>query len=144
MLRRVLTAYLAFLTAAAPCLCCCTTGRLVAATPPAAECHSLPAAKSCCCNETDPPATQQPAPKRHMPAPEERCPCRNHADMQAQVTVDAKADNLDLRRVSLEAVTVVLPNSDPSPSADHFGLAHDPDPFLSATDLLHVHHRLRC
>src|SRR5688500_11495155 len=92
MLRRVLTAYLAFLTAAAPCLCCCTAGRLLAAAPPAD-----PAAPACCCHDADP----QPAPRPHAPAPEQQCPCRHLTDMQGQVTVAADPLDLGLLRAVL-------------------------------------------
>jgi hypothetical protein len=139
MLRRVLSAYLVFLTVAAPCLCCCTAGRLLAAAPPSEP----PAPPACCCHD-DTSADPQPAPRPHIPAPEPRCPCRDHSDMPSQVTVGPNAVDLSLHRDMLDAAPLTIPVLGPSSVAELLGLLQVREPFPSATDLLHVHHRLRC
>jgi len=139
MLRSVLTAYLAFVTAAAPCLCCCTTARLFAA-PPAKS--APPATAPSCCHEVETPADPVPAPQPK--APEPRCPCRDHSDMQGQVTVGPVAAELALALTTLVVALIANPDLDPTPVVDVDGPVSCHDPFLSATDLLHVHHRLRC
>ena len=142
MLRRVLTVYLAMLTAAAPCLCCCTAGRLLAAPPPI---QKKPASKApCCCHEAEPPDHPQPAPGPHAPAPEKRCPCRAHVDLQGQVTIAPKAVDLDLLRAVLDAANVAAPAADPTPVTELVGPIEPREPSPSTFDLLRVHHRLRC
>jgi len=149
MLRRGLTIYLAFLTAAAPCLCCCTAGRLVAAPPPTPAPASEPAAAPCCCHDaeaaTDPAPAATPGPAD--PAPPHRCPCRDHADMPAQVVVGPAAAELALLRPALHVTFDAVPaatQSAVSMPVDGVSQTGWPDPFPSAFDLLHVHHRLRC
>src|SRR4051812_21340431 len=113
MFRRVLSVYLAFLTVAAPCLCCCTAGRLLAAPPPAQE---QPAAKApCCCHEAEEADESQPVPGPHSPAPEKRCPCRDHSDMQGLVTITPKAADLDLLRAGLDGFYMAAPAAIPVP-----------------------------
>jgi len=142
MFRRVLTVYLAFLTVAAPCLCCCTAGRLLAAPPPTEE---KPAAKApCCCHDAEAADESQPISDPHSPAPEKRCPCRDHSDMQGQVTVAPKAVDLDLLGAGLYGFQMAAPAAIPLTAADRAGLADVREPFPSPSDLLHVHHRLRC
>ena len=141
MLRRVLTVYLAVLTAAAPCLCCCTTGRLLAAAMPV---RSTPQPEApCCCHEVDSPIESEPGdpqagtPPPNTPAPEQRCPCRDHSDMQAQVTVaPAITAELALLRAVLDAAPVALPAVE-SPAVLLEALL-PPEPFPSAADLLNA------
>lgn len=141
MFRRLLTVYLAFLTAAAPCLCCCTAGRLLASPPPAEE---KPAPKGpCCCHEAEPSEGVE-ASVPHAPAPEKRCPCRDHADLQGQVTVVAKTTDFDLLRAVLDGLFVAVPDTHPSPVAGLADRADVREPYPSSSDLLHLHHRLRC
>ncbi|HEY1381740.1 MAG TPA: hypothetical protein VGF55_33385 [Gemmataceae bacterium] len=150
MLRRVLTAYLALLTAAAPCLCCCTAGRLFAAAPPRREAPAVPAEPRCphCCHDAaQMPAAEQPAaPRPSAPTPEQRCPCRDHVEKQA-TALAATADGAGLRaalHAAIDLTAVLPPAIDPATSADLRGSLLSREPFRSASDLLHVHHRLRC
>jgi hypothetical protein len=143
-MRRVLTAYLAFLMAAAPCLCCCTTGRLFAAAP-AQNLRDEPGSSQapCCCHDVTPEPQPAPAPSPSNPDPQERCPCREHAAKQA---LAAPADHdfgsriVDCGFVVIPQSNISGPQSTNSPNADLVGR----DSFLTATDLLHTHHRLRC
>src|SRR5439155_12062689 len=97
-----------------PCLCCCTTGRLFAAPSPPAT-HALP--PTCCCHDVDTPADPQPPARPTAPVPEPRCPCRDHADKQAQVTIAPAVAELALLRAGLDAAPVALPVVEPSPAA---------------------------
>jgi hypothetical protein len=148
MLRRVLTAYLALLTVAAPCLCCCTTGRLLAAAGnPLAGRPAQPdppaTAAPCCCHDVDTPDEPQPAPQPKQPIPEQRCPCRDHSDKQAQVTVaPAITAELALLRTVFDAAPIAL--LELNPSVVLLNSLQPPEPFPSTDDLLQVHHRLRC
>lgn len=142
MLRRVLTAYLAFLAAAAPCLCCCTTGRLVAAAPPATPAESPP---PCCCHDADPAPPAEPRPAPPQP-PEQRCPCRDHAQKQATAVIAPAESSLLRATLSAAAVQtpVLVPPAGSSPAAGLVAAFAPSEPFLTASDLLDVHHRLRC
>jgi len=140
MFRRVLTAYLAFVTAAAPCLCCCTTGRLFAATPRPVD--PTPPVSTCCCHKSESAADPTPAPPPNVP--EQRCPCRDHTDKQAQVTAGPAAAELALVLAAFEAASVAIPTLEPASAADLVGLVAFHKPSLSASDLLDAHHRLRC
>jgi hypothetical protein len=63
--------------------------------------------------------------------------------MQSQVTVVPKAVDLDLLRSAFDA-NINAPADVRSPAADLFGLLQVREPFPTAAELLHVHHRLRC
>ena len=69
MLRGVLTAYLALVTAAGPCLCCCVAGQLLAAARPTplAESTVEQSAPPCYCRSDDKPAPARPAPGGPLP-----------------------------------------------------------------------------
>jgi hypothetical protein len=139
MLRRVLTIYLAFLTVAAPCLCCCTAARALAAE------HSSKAdpRPSCCRHDVTP----EPTPIPSTPAPQDRCPCRDHAEKPIQA-VDSVTSDLVFLRAALQeifvgAVAIVPPVLIPE-VVDQANSQLLREPWPSATDLLHAHHRLRC
>lgn len=139
MLRRVLTAYLAFLMAAAPCLCCCTFGRAMAAAP-AQPAESQP---PCCCHDESP----QPAPTRvpSTPDSQDRCPCREHAEKQALVgpAIDPIAVRSIWDPVGLDFASVAPPVTGLSIVVQS-GSFDRGEPYPSTVDLLHAHHRLRC
>jgi hypothetical protein len=143
-----LTAYLAFLMIAAPCLCCCTPGWSVAAAPTARNEEPVPS----CCHRTEPksPPTNccnhsEPAPQPSNPEPQDRCPCRDHAGKPAAVS--PAVDSVLVRQLTagtLVPPAYILPVVELIGAnltlADH----SEPAGFLSVFDLLHVHHRLRC
>jgi hypothetical protein len=138
MLRRILTAYLAVLTVAAPCLCCCAPGRLFAAPAP----RAAEPAQSCCRRHIPRPA---PTPQPSNPDPQDRCPCREHSQKQAVVGPAAEF-GVARQLVGPSYLLPALLNPDipilgPRTSAFGFDCRN---PFPSAFDLLHVHHRLRC
>src|SRR5438874_1173962 len=90
MLRRIVTAYLAVLTVAAPCLCCCTPGRLFAAPPAAPVKEPAPS----CCHRCTPESQPNPVPRPSHPDPQDRCPCREHSQKQAVVGPAAEFDGV--------------------------------------------------
>jgi hypothetical protein len=142
MLRRVLSAYLAFLMAAAPCLCCCTAGRLMA-TPPTQPAEPQP---SCCCHEGSPQSDPAPIPLPPPPDSPDRCPCREHQEKQALVgpAGDLNSLRLTFRLPHFDAADFLPAMPEPALTADINRLLHRREPFPSSTDLLFVHHRLRC
>jgi hypothetical protein len=131
--RRVLTAYLAFLMAAAPCLCCCMDSRVVAA---ASDRPAEP--PRCCCAEDS-----APVPVSHPPSPNppEPCPCRDHADKQALADPVAARSFVSPTSFPLPAIT--SPVGEPSLTGV-IGPADCGWPYPIPLDLLHLHHRLRC
>jgi hypothetical protein len=135
-LRHLLTGYLAFVVAVAPCLCCCAAERVLAAAPPAQVETSVPC---CCCHEADAtPASQPVKPAPHMP---QRCPCRDHAEKPAFTVPAANLSQYQLPVAGdmlLPALAILVPAVNVGGSADRH------EPFRSVSDLLHVHHRLRC
>jgi hypothetical protein len=154
MLRGVLIAYLVLFTAAGPCLCCCAALRTHAATratPPAEP--ATPAAP--CCQRHHRDATPAAAPERPAPAgdptapdPKQPCPCRDHPARRGKMAVtSAAAGELSLLRWSLQSPLAATLAADPpaaDPPAALPDLAAVDNPFLSADQLLHVQHRLRC
>ena len=141
MLRRIVTAYLAVLTVAAPCLCCCTPGRLFAATPAAPVDEPAPS----CCHQRPPEPRPSQVPQPSQPDPQDRCPCWEHSQKQAVV---GRAAEFDFAR-QLAGPSYLLPAlpipgiSILGPQTSSFGLDCR-NPYPTAFDLLHVHHRLRC
>jgi hypothetical protein len=159
MLRGVLTVYLLLVTAAGPCFCC-IAGQLLArprsSTSPAepgplqSRCvsanNSCGTCGSCCSTGRDSSApARRPAPAAPCPA----CPCGepslccgtlagrlddSFAPSLLRWLVDAAAGPLWFDGADRPALAVVV-----GPEQT-FGAV----PFLTASDLLHVHHRLRC
>jgi hypothetical protein len=152
MLRSVVTAYLALFTLAGPCACCWAVslrlaGRPTARTPPAADCCA-PSGKSChtCgsrCSGDHPPAPRPTEP----PCP--ACPCGDPS-----LFWGAPVGKLDesFGAPWLRWLLDAAPGLFGSAGTESLTLVADPAdglvptalPFLSAADLLHVHHRLRC
>jgi hypothetical protein len=136
MLRIILTAYLAFATSAGPAVCCCLAVRR-ASTPCQGE-HC--AAEKGCCSQSPGGCTK--LPRRTTP-----CPCPNTTGgccLQAP-TIVAKNDV----RGDLVLLLTDLPAFDqiaivPPPYLAACTALAVSEPFWRTTDLLHVHHRLRC
>jgi hypothetical protein len=147
MLRGALTAYLVFFTAAGPCLACCAASRLLTAAAPAPA-RAEEAAAPCCCGGDDTASPACEAPRSPQPPAPPSCPCDDHPARQGSVAVASAATaELSLLRWSLELTSVTAAFADPiAPTAPAVppGAAAPADPFLSASDLLHVQHRLRC
>jgi hypothetical protein len=138
-LRRIVATYLAFLMAAAPCLCCCAAARATAVirTAPADE------RSPCCCHKatTETRRVEQPL----NPEPQHRCPCRDHSEKPAAVA--PATGSVIVRQplpgaLQLASATVMTWFIDATAHTAE-GAARD-GPNLSAFDLLNVHHRLRC
>ncbi len=150
MLRRALTVYLLLFTAAGPALCCCAATSLFAAPPAAA--HATRPQPTCCRGKATSPDAG--CPKRlpgrdsRAPQPCPDCPVQHHPTLLGSVVVDAsRAAELSLLRLALHATLppaagVLLPDPLALLRADAASPAAGP--FLSAFDLLHVQHRLRC
>jgi hypothetical protein len=64
--------------------------------------------------------------------------------MPSQVTAGPTAVDVSLLRGVLDATPMTASVLESSPVAESLGLLKIREPFPSATDLLHVHHRLRC
>jgi hypothetical protein len=64
--------------------------------------------------------------------------------MPSQVTVGPSAVDLSLLPDVLDATPVTAAVLGPLPGVTLLGLVQCREPFPSAADLLHVHHRLRC
>jgi hypothetical protein len=142
MLRRVLTAYLAFLVAAAPCLCCCTAAKAIAAAPA----EPAKPKTTCCCHEVAPEPESTPTNKPSAPQEPENCPCREHA---AKAVIAAAGDSLLLQDQTGGTLfpPALLAIGNDLVSLDGAGVPpflKQSEPFLSAVDLLRLHHRLRC
>lgn len=145
MLRRAFAIYMVLVTAAGPGLCCCSLKHLFAAHDdrPAAPADLPP-----CCQHTSGGDGHQsqgcPRKKQGEDRHKQGCPCRY---------AEAKPAVLD-RAVELpDQLQFASPFSAPSLAVAFDGLLGvkgvsalpgGPPPFLTASDLLHVHHQLRC
>jgi hypothetical protein len=154
MIRVGVSIYLMLTTLAGPWLCCCTTTRLLAPTTPAplAERHlpTSPAHKSCCCrHQTTAPDSESgtsapPAPS----SPGRPCPCQQRQSNLASLPTSGAQLAQDLLSAHASQPLPVTAAALPSaglPGADlcTLGTAHDL-PFLTAQDVLHTLHILRC
>jgi hypothetical protein len=135
-MRLILTVYLAFITSAGPAVCCCLAVRR-ASTP----CHSDKcAAEKGCCSQAPGGCTK--LPRRTTP-----CPCPNTIGgccLQAP-TIVAKNDvrgDLTLLLSGLLALDQLADTTPPCLAAS--SALSVSEPFWPTSDLLHVHHRLRC
>ena len=148
MLRWAFAIYMVLVTAAGPGLCCCSLSHLFAS--PATSQTTAPADLPPCCQHTSGGQESQghggcPREKqgddRHKPG----CPCRQ---------VEAKPAALPEQAVELpDQSQFASPFSAPSLAVAFdallgvkggHALPGGGPPFLTAHDLLHVHHQLRC
>jgi hypothetical protein len=136
MLRFILIAYLAFATSAGPAVCCCLAVRRASTPCQSSECT---AEKGC---RSQSPGGCTKLPRRTTPCP---CPNTNGSCCLQAPSIVAKCD----ARTDLALLLTDLP------ALDHLAIVPSPwlaactalavsEPFWPASDLLHVHHRLRC
>ncbi|HTK73681.1 MAG TPA: hypothetical protein VL371_00390 [Gemmataceae bacterium] len=136
MLRLILTTYLAFMTSAGPAVCCCLAMRPPSTSCPGQKC----AAKKGCCNQA--PAGCTKLPRRTTPCP---CPTTTGGCCLQTPTIVAKNDvrgDVVQLLTDLPAFNQVADVTLPYLAASS-ELAVS-EPFWPTSDLLHVHHRLRC
>jgi hypothetical protein len=147
MMRAVLASYLVLATAAGPWLCCCTANRLaaLAAAPqvPVTAVEPTPHAAGCCCHG-------KPAPEKRTPVVPARpalpsCPC-GEGRPTAAVLVSTEATSLSQADGQPEYWTsLVLPAACPASIGDERLWAENTVwPFVTARDILHAQHILRC
>jgi len=151
MIRLAVALYLMVVTAAGPWLCCCTFTRLASRAVPEPSSHkSPPPPQPCSCcqhphqQESPDPAEQTP----HRPLSPD-CPCKQGATCEAQALPQAPRESLDnplrasgwtdWQSVFQQPSVFALPAPWPVPVGDRSVV-----PFLSADDLLHLLHILRC
>jgi hypothetical protein len=135
MLRLILTTYLAFMTSAGPAVCCCLALRRTS-TP----CQGEKCADKGCCSQAPGGCTK--LPRRSTPCP---CPNTTGGCCLQTPTIVAKNDirgDLNLLLTDLPALNQVADVTPPCLAATS-ALAVS-EPFWPTSDLLHVHHRLRC
>jgi hypothetical protein len=156
MLRRLLVAYLVFVTAAGPALCCCSLSHLAVrlANNQAAEelppcCQppaSAPEEDECECCRTQKPAPDERPRQDNCPqddGPREGgCPC--HENGHRPALIDERPDGPDAQPVATHWLSPAPPVLFDGPAASAFGAPASHPPPLSATDKLHVLHRLLC
>jgi hypothetical protein len=147
MLRCAFAIYMVLVTAAGPGLCCCSLTHLFAAhAGPRTATPDLP---SCCQHSSDGEDHQGqgscPVEKKRDDRKQPGCPCRH---------VEAKPAALPARAVELpDSSQAASPFFAPYAVVAFGGFlgvsgvtawTGGPRPFLTADDLLHVHHQLRC
>jgi hypothetical protein len=150
MLRWAFAIYMMLVTAAGPGLCCCSLTHLFAAHADRPAVPAAPADLPPCCQHTSAGQDHQgqggcPREKqgddRHKPG----CPCRQVEAKLAALPEQAVELPDQSQFVSPFSVPYLAAALDghiaPSVSAAWPG---GPPPFLTADDLLHVHHQLRC
>jgi hypothetical protein len=136
MLRLILTTYLAFMTSAGPAVCCCLAARRLSIPCQSEKC----AAEKGCCSQA--PGGCAKLPRRTTPCP---CPNTTGGCCLQTPTIVAKNDvrgDLILLLSGLPALHQVADVAPPSLAA--CSAVAVSEPFWPASDLLHVHHRLRC
>jgi hypothetical protein len=152
MLQKLLATYMAFALAAGPGLCCCTAAHLVAGPPPAAGSDPADDHPPCCCCPADRPAPPAGDPCAQAPAPPKsrghHCPCRETGDTQQfdRAAAASPAEPLPSRFVppAFALIPLDAPTAAQLAAPGQAGERSSILPFLSARDLLHVHHLLRC
>ena len=136
MFRRVVAIIMVLMMAAGQSLCCCSFTHLFARQ---ADDRTTPAAEPCCCC---------PASKREQETPTDKsehkkpgCPCRD--DLSKPAVVERAVELPDQLRV-MSFLPVLSFEFDSPNRIGVSGSPGGPLPHLSAHDILHVHHQLRC
>ena len=156
MIRIGLVSYLLIMTAAGPVLCCCETGRALNGIVAAAMASSgkkpdSESPRTCCGHRKSTETSQSPASKEssEKPLPEDRsCPCKKNTTPDVILFAnDGKTVNACQRELALDShrslaaafsMAFEMPNGRPQVNGQLLL------PFLTSTDLLDVHHLLRC
>jgi hypothetical protein len=153
MMRVALSIYLMFATLAGPWLCCCSITRMVHLLASLCPQEAQPPTETCCHSKASLPAVPDTEHQRSdepgRPGDEEPCPCQ-HKGSPAALTLPtnqttcqdlllARADEL-VPSVAIPIVHVTTATSDPNSGPPGCLDA----PFVSARDLLHSLHVLRC
>jgi hypothetical protein len=142
MLRIALATYLMVATVAAPCLCCCQAARLRTLLAPAA-----PATSPCCCEHGEKPRQERCPEVPHPGRP--NCPCQ---DCPARTGIALPPTSETARQSAAQpfegpadipparAIDTALPIGLSSCTSEDRPVL----PFLTADDILHILHILRC
>jgi hypothetical protein len=148
MLRLAFAIYMVLVMAAGPNLCCCSLTHLFAGH--ADEKSPRPPAPACCQSECGGEDAEHQGLDGNCPREKKDCPhkpgCSCREDARRPALVDRPVETPDQFQASSS-----LPVSMPPASLDALSgvngvaaLPGDPPPFLTADDLLRVHHQLRC
>ena len=150
MARTVLAIYLALHTLIGPWLCCCSLTSFAVPSSAAAGsgAERLSKTHSCCQSkgELSQPGNKgesgTPTPSRPHP-----CPCqKNHADLASLLPTSTPAEEVLLQR-GFHGWPMAVFSLGTIPAAGHGLIARfdgNALPFLTADDLLRMHHVLRC
>ena len=157
MLRRALTYQLILAVAVGPLLCCCTAGRLLAKSVPQTPAAPAPVpvktALTCCAHKKAAHSEETPTASDSKPAPSkpgDKCPCHDPSGKVEKIAAEAAAVDVSaaLRSLSLGvlapfAVFAIHTSHDLTITGWSF-IRRPGATGLSASDLLYVHHNLRC
>ncbi len=147
MLRIAVATYLMLVTTAGPLFCCCMPTRLAAmVSPPMTGAPVSVGCHDCCGRPAKSPDRQTPVDDSEAPQPAQPgCPCQGPA---CSVALLFTSESNKLSALPLDSLACLppVPSLDlvfPSCSGPSVGTrrAH---PFLTADDILHVLHMLRC
>lgn len=154
MIRNGLVIYLLIATAVGPGLCCCETGRALNSVAGAVTAYFGEAAESAtaptCCSQRQPTespetVTSKGEPEK-LPSENRPCPCKRNTSADIVLIANDGKAAIECQRLLDSAGSMALavpmafhmPNDRPR-MEDQRHL-----PFLTSTDLLDVHHLLRC
>ena len=136
MFRRVVAITMVLMMVAGQSLCCCSFTHLFARQ---ADVRTTPVEEPCCCCPASKNEQETPTDKSEHKKP--GCPCRD--DLSKPALVDRAVELPDqLRAASFFAILALA--FDPTSLIGVSDSPGGPLPRLSAHDLLHVHHQLRC
>lgn len=150
MFRGLLAYPLVFAMAVGPLLCCCTAGRVVASLTPASPPRSIsltaPAATSHSCCSHKHRQGHKPTQPKPAPAKQGQCPCKDGAQKAQTAPSNAHDQSEHIRSVGPDFLLLSTCPEFPAPSGDRFnGARYGPSrPFPSTSDILFLHHKLRC
>jgi len=155
MIRVAISTYLMLAAVAGPAQCCCFSARLADSVPAGAQATdgtSSGGTPSCCHARHKKTATNeaQPVKHEHKGGPQDRpgCPCQDHTALlvsalpQTGLTADEFQRIVAGEPVAFFAVPMyasLLPGASHQEAAGDGSLL-----FFDASDLLHLHHLLRC
>ena len=159
MVRLALSTYLMFVMLAGPWLCCCSVTHLVARQTAAhgqadGQRQKAKAASSCCRHQAPAKAAKTTPDRQNGDAhghPGERptCPCQEHPTPLASATPSGTVSGQELHRAAPDDVLSLPALTQADASLASLVLAAERQgggvsPFLTADDLLHRLHILRC
>ena len=146
--RFVLAIYLSLHTIVGPWLCCCSLTIFASNSPTSAGPQAArPPQKHSCCQCEGEPTRPDDGGESDSPSRPHSCPCqKSQSEIASALPSSTLAEQISLRQgfhewlLAAFSVTAV-PSADGRPIALYEGNAL---PFLTADDLLRLHHVLRC